>query len=163
MSRPSRNSRESEIVAVQRTFFATSSAYGRKQILQSDRMGELLVSTLLRYRDAKKFQLHDFVVMPNHIHVLLTVGPELTVEKAMQLIKGGSSFRAKKELEINSEIWQAGFSEERAFGVEAFDGFRRYIRQNPVKRGLVMQAEEYAYSSANPRFELDPMPEYLRG
>ncbi|MEO5935767.1 MAG: transposase [Terriglobales bacterium] len=132
-------------------------------MFQSARMGELLVSTLLRYRDSKKFQLHDFVVMPNHIHVLLTVGPEVTIEKAMQLVKGGSSFRAKRELGINSEIWQAGFSEERAYGVEAFHGFRKYIHLNPVKWGLVERAEEYAYSSANPRFELDPMPEYLRG
>ncbi len=147
----------------ERTFFATSSAFGRRQLFQSVRMGELLVETFLNYREAGKFKLHEFVVMPNHIHVLLTVGPEVSIEKAMQLIKGGSSFRAKKELGINSEIWQVGFSEERAYGVDSFGGFRKYIHENPVKRGLVERAEAYPYSSANPRFQLDPVPEYLRG
>ncbi len=55
--------------------------------------------------------VHDFVVMPNHVHVLMTVPGDLSIEKAMQLIKGGFSFRANKELGFRGEIWQRGFSD----------------------------------------------------
>jgi putative transposase len=53
------------------------------------------------YVTAGKFRIHDFVVMPNHLHVLLTVGRDMTIEKAMQLvtctlIRGGFSYRLKK-------------------------------------------------------------------
>jgi putative transposase len=57
-----------------------------------------------------KFTVHDFVVMPTHVHVLLTLGPEVSIEKAAQLMKGGFSYRAKKELGVQREIWQKGFS-----------------------------------------------------
>ena len=38
-----------------------------------------------------KFQLHDFVIMPDHLHLLMTIPGNLTIEKAMQLVKGGFS------------------------------------------------------------------------
>src|SRR3954453_24097948 len=47
---------------------------------------------------AGKFKLHDFVVMPDHFHVLLTVDGNTIIEGAIQLIKGGYSFRRNKEL-----------------------------------------------------------------
>lgn len=45
-----------------------------------------------------KFKVHEFVVMPDHIHVLLSLGPEISIEKAVQMGKGNFSYRAKKEL-----------------------------------------------------------------
>ena len=58
---------------------------------------------------SKGIVVHEFVVMPNHLHVLMTVPEEMTIEKAMQLIKGGFSFRAGKELGFKGDIWQRGF------------------------------------------------------
>ena len=51
-------------------------------------MAGLLIDVLRSYVREKKFSVHDFVVMPNHVHILLTVPGEVTIEKAMQLIKG---------------------------------------------------------------------------
>ena len=61
-------------------------------------MAELFLDTLQRYREQHKFLLHEFVLMPDHFHLLLTPAPEVPMEKAVQLIKGGFSFRVKKEL-----------------------------------------------------------------
>ncbi len=68
----------------------------------------------------RKFTVHDFVVMPDHIHVLLSLGTDLSVEKAVQMIKGNFSFRAKKELEYPREVWQKGFSEVQVTTEESF-------------------------------------------
>jgi hypothetical protein len=71
---------------------------GKQKLLQSDRAAELFLRVLYDYRAQNKFRLHEFVVMPDHFHVLLTVGSEITIERAVQFIKGGFSFRAGKEL-----------------------------------------------------------------
>lgn len=114
-------------------------------LFQSERNATLLVDVLRSYVAAGKFQLHDFVVMPDHLHLLLTVPGDTTVEKAMQLIKGGFSYRLKKELGYLGEVWQRGFSELRVDNPESYRRHREYIAQNPVKAGLVDSPEKFPY------------------
>jgi putative transposase len=86
--------------------------------------------------------------MPNHVHVLVTVPGEMSVEKAMQLIKGGFSFRANKELGFRGEVWQRGYSDEQILDERSFEQHRDYIDNNPVKAGLANRPEEYQFGSA---------------
>jgi putative transposase len=95
---------------------------------------------------AGKFKLHDFVIMPNHLHLLVTVPSDMTIERAMQLIKGGFSYRLKKEYGFLGEVWQRGFSEVRVTDRESWSHYREYIAQNPVKAGLVDSPQQYPYS-----------------
>jgi putative transposase len=67
-----------------RTFFVTSTTVGRRPLLQSDRMAQLLVDVLAENRRKKRFLLHEFVIMPNHFHLLLTPAAEVPLEKALQ-------------------------------------------------------------------------------
>ncbi len=92
--------------------------------------------------------VHEFVVMPNHVHIVMTVPGEMSLEKAMQLIKGGFSFRANKELGFRGEIWQRGFSDVRIVDELSYQKHREYIENNPVKAGLANSPEEYPYGSA---------------
>jgi putative transposase len=117
---------------------------------------------LYHYRQQHKYLLHEFVIMPEHFHVLITVDAEMTVEKAAQLIKGGFAFRAGRELGFRAPVWQKGFSEIRVRQREAFLEMREYIQANPVKRFLVTNAADYPYSSAHPEFDLDPPPQRLK-
>ncbi len=96
--------------------------------------------------------------MPDHLHLLLTVGVDMTIERAVQFIKGGFSYRAAREIGTSGEIWQRGFSEVRILTAEDYDQHVRYTRENPVRAGLVSAAEEYRYSSASPGWKLDPAP-----
>ena len=82
-------------------------------MLQSERDATLMIDVLRSYVAAGKFRLHDFVVMPNHLHLLITVREGMTIEKVMQFIKGGFSYRLKKETGYMGEVWQRGFSETR--------------------------------------------------
>lgn len=100
------------------------------------------------YVAANKFTVHDFVVMPDHLHLLMTLDGAISIEKAMQLIKGGYSFRLKRELGCAGEIWQRGFSEVRVEDRATFLAYREYIDQNPVKAGLARTPEEFPYCSA---------------
>ena|SRR5579863_6749735 len=137
----------------------TSATWGRRSLFQRDRWAKLFIDTLYHYRGST-YLLHEFVVMPDHIHVLLT--PTTSLEKAMQFIKGGFSYRAKKELGSNMEVWQKGFSDHRIRDVGDYLHHVSYIRQNPVRKHLCERAEEYPYSSASVRVELDPVPRGLK-
>jgi putative transposase len=126
-------------------------------------MARLFVDVLRENRDKKRFQLHEFVVMPNHFHVLLTPAPEVSLEKCVQYIKGGFSFRAKKELGFLGEIWQAGYNEHRVKNAGDYHAHARYIHDNPVRARLCESPREFEYSSASGKYEVDAAPEHLRG
>lgn len=117
-------------------------------MLQSERNATLLVNVMRSYAAAGKFRLHDFVIMPDHLHLLVTVEGEMKIEKAMQFIKGGFSYRLNREYGAKGEIWQRGFSEVRVEDEESFSRHRRYIAQNPVKAGLVDSPEKFPYCFA---------------
>ena len=138
----SRNALPDNILSSARTFFATTKASQGRALLQSERNATLTIDVLRSYGAAGKFRLHDFVIMPDHLHVLLTVGAGMTVERAMQFIKGGFSYRLKKECGYLGEVWQRGFSETRVEDRQSFMKHRDYIAANPVKAGLVDSPEE---------------------
>jgi putative transposase len=158
MAIPSRHSAASRVAAGARTFFVTSSILGKRNLLQSDQSASLFVHVLYDYRAQGKFRVHEFVVMPDHFHLLLTVGCNLTIERAVQFVKGGFAFRAGRELGLRAPVWQKGFSEVRIFDPEAYARVGHYIRNNPVARGLVSEAAQFRYSSAHAGFDLDPAP-----
>jgi putative transposase len=148
MAKPLRNSSRQSIVAGVRTFFVSSRTVQGKHLLQSQRSAVLLIDVLRSYTLAGKFKVHEFVVMPDHFHVLVSVDGDTSIERAVQLIKGGFSFRRKKELGLAGEIWQRGFSEVRVTDRKSFIAHKEYIDANPVKAGLAARAEDYPYCSA---------------
>jgi putative transposase len=117
---------------------------------------------LYNYRAQGKYRLHAFVIMPDHFHVLITVGSDLTVERALQLIKGGFAYRAARELGFHPPVWEKGFSEVRVLDAGSFESHKRYIYNNPVARHLVAWPGDYPYSSAHPGFDTDPPPQRLK-
>jgi len=145
MAKPVRNARPEDIQGPRRTFFATTKTSLGRRLLQSDRNAALFIDVLRSYVVARKFQLHDFVVMPDHVHLLLTVGGDMSIEKAMQFIKGGFSYRLKKECGYSGEVWQRGFSEVRVRDRASFLQHRDYIAHNPVKARLVNSPGEFPY------------------
>jgi putative transposase len=141
------------------TYMITSSTWGRRSLFSRDVWANLLIDTLYHYRGTA-YLLHEFVVMPDHIHVLFT--PTTSLEKAVQFIKGGFSYRAKKELGSNMEVWQKGFSDHRIRDASDCRIHQIYVQQNPVRKHLCERGEEYPYSSARAGFELDPVPQGLK-
>ena len=142
------------------TYFVTSSTFQKKALLQSERMASLLTKTLIEYRNQQKYELHEFVVMPDHFHLLIT--PIVTLERAIQLIKGGFSFRAGRLFRVPANIWQTSFYDRRVRDAAEYETFRQYIHWNPVKRVLASKPEEFAHGSAAQKARLDPVPQRLK-
>jgi putative transposase len=113
------------------TYAVTISTHQQHRHFQRTANAELFIATLLRYRDAGKFLLHGFVVMPDHVHVLIT--PSESTGKAIQLIKGGYSHAARQQ--SPSEIWHTGYHEHRVRDLGDFQAQKQYIANNPIRKG----------------------------
>lgn len=111
------------------TYFITASTAGKQHLLQTDRPAGLFVDVLYQYREQKKYLVHEFMVMPDHFHLLLS--PIVTLERAMQSIKGGFSFRAKREIELLGEIWETSFLDRRVRDGGEYERMKLYIRDSP--------------------------------
>ncbi len=83
-----------------RTFFVTTATANRRRLFQVERNAELFLEVLQQNRTKGRLQLHAFVIMPDHVHLLLTPAPEISLEKAMQFLKGGFSFQLKSKLDV---------------------------------------------------------------
>jgi|SRR5579872_1564272 putative transposase len=139
------------------TYFVNFSTFQRRRFFIVENYARLFLTTLYHYRREGRFLLHAFVIMPDHVHLLITPTLDVTLERAMQFIKGGYSRAAGQQIS-HREIWQKGFTDHRIRHMNDFAGHRLYIHQNPVMAKLAANPAEYRYSSAFPGFKLDPWP-----
>ena len=96
--------------------------------------------------------------MPDHLHLILTPGNSTTLEKSLQLIKGGSSREIGKRPGMRFPVWHAGFTGHQIRDQRDFDSHAKYIDENPVRASLAEKAESYTWGSAAGTFALDPWP-----
>lgn len=126
--------------------------------MQVPENAEILIEALFHYHDSKAYALHEFVVMPDHLHLMLTPGATTSLEKAIQLIKDGSSYQIRKARNQKMEIWQVGFYDWTIRDWNDWQTKVEYIHTNPVRASLVQKPEDWLYSSASGKFTLDPIP-----
>jgi len=136
-------------------YFVTTDTWQKHPLFINTALADIVVEQILSCRDRGFYKVHAFVLMPDHLHVLLTPGATTTVEKAMQMIKGGSSHRMSLERPNKFPIWHTGFHDRWMRDAEEYRGSKRYIEQNPVEAKLVERSEDYVFSSANGKYVLD--------
>jgi len=139
-----------------RAFFVTFVTAERRSIFQVDRNAGLLVDVLCGDREKRRYCLHAWVVMPDHVHLLLTPAEDVPLKRAIQFIKGGYSFRLKS----GREVWQRGYLEHRIQDAADFERHAEYIAQNPVRAGL---GDNYAWSHVMHPELVDPRPGHFEG
>ena len=91
----------------QSTYAITILTFQRHRHFQRTANAGLFIATLFRHREQSRFQLHAFVVMPDHTHVLITPATDQSTAKCVQCIKGGYSFAARQQ--SPGEIWHSGY------------------------------------------------------
>jgi putative transposase len=141
-----------------RTYFITTITASRRRLFQVEQTALLLIDVLQDQRSKKHIELHAFVVMPDHLHLVLTPSPETSLEKAIQYIKGGFSFR----LHSKADVWQRSYDNRRIVDSNDFAERVHYIHHNPVRARIVSQPGLYRFSSANESHPTDPAPLHLK-
>jgi len=103
-----------------------------------------------RYDEGKRYQLHAAVVMPEHVHLILTpLEDEETwsygLPAILKLIKGASARSVNELLGGDGPVWQEESFDHVLRSQESLEEKLEYIRQNPVRRGLVKRPEDYRW------------------
>jgi putative transposase len=144
------------------TYFVTTKAWQSTSVFQVTEVADIVVTKLLEHKQRGHYALHEFVLMPNHLHLLLTPTESTSLEKAMQFIKGGSSHEIHRVRGNNVQIWQSGFHESRVRDWKDYKNKRDYIHFNPVVAKLVSRSQDWPFGSASGKCQLDAIPQGLK-
>jgi putative transposase len=142
--------------------FITFSCHRRLPLLRHPRIACVFVDCLAEIRARTGLGLYAYVVMPEHVHLLLTPGPGRELAPALAAIKQRvattaigrwrelhAPILARVRVSAGFRFWQKGGGFDRNVRDEAeFTKAVQYIHENPVKRGIAARADEYAWSSA---------------
>ncbi len=151
-------------------YFVTTKAVQYAHLFQRDVMKRLMVDTLDCFRSQKRFELYTFVVMPNHIHIIIQCTPDDPVSNVMRDFKTRASDRVirhyqaegnQKALDFlaaavtrpekqNSKVWEDGYNAKDVFTPDFLRQKMTYSHNNPCQPhwNLVELPEDYPWSSA---------------
>ena len=137
---------------VRRSFCDDGPAVGKGNygplFLRRPEIGDLLVdASRAGERRFERYELHAFVVMANHVHLLVT--PQVASTEWLGPLKGFTANQANRLLAREGTFWQDESYDRLVRSSEEFGRIRKYIERNPVKAGLVEMAEKFRWSSAN--------------
>jgi putative transposase len=137
--------------------FITFSCYHRMPLLSAPASRDVFLSVLEKTRQKYEFEIAGYVVMPEHVHLLVSEPENGTLSTAVQVVKqqssrliGHSSLRCAKDGAPGVEkqpVWQTRFYDFNVWTEDKRIEKLRYIHRNPVTRGLVAKPEEWRWSS----------------
>lgn len=110
-------------------------------------IAEIIKSSLLKY-DEERYKLLAWVIMPNHIHLLLKPINDWSLSKILQLFKSFTALESNKVLGREGKFWMREYFDRYIRDTEHFDKAFRYIENNPLKAGLCEKASDWEFSSA---------------
>jgi len=115
--------------------------------MSKEKVAALVVEALRNTDSLRLCKIHAYVVMPNHVHVLLE--PVVELARITKLIKGGTARAANKMLGRTGKFfWQDESFDHWIRTSAEFERVRAYIERNPVKAGLAQRPEDWKWSSA---------------
>jgi REP element-mobilizing transposase RayT len=123
--------------------------------LRQEAIARLLMESI-RYsaEQLRYFDLQAFAIMPNHVHLLAL--PRVSPRRFMQTLKGYTARQANHlSQRAGQPSWQIESYDHAVREPPESQRIRAYIENNPVKAGLAARAEEYPWSSANPRWKAE--------
>jgi putative transposase len=137
-------------------YFVATDTWQRRELFQKPELAKVVLDQIFECRKRGFYKLHAFVLMPERLHILLTPGEEASLEKAVMMIKGGSSFKIRKELNYKFLIWFNGYHDRWIRDIAEYRIRKQYIERNPVKAQLVEKPSDYSAGSASGEHEMDP-------
>ena len=115
--------------------------------LKDEQIAFMVQNALLKF-DGVRYRLHAWVVMPNHLHLLMTRFDEFEIKNLMQAFKSYTAHQANKILGRKGEFWMDDYFDRWTRDERHFRATVRYIENNPVKAGLCAKPEEWPFCSA---------------
>ena len=115
--------------------------------LKDERVAEMTQNSLLFHHE-KKYRLIAWVIMPNHIHALVTPFENIELKEITHSIKSYTAHAANKLLNRTGQFWQHESFDRYVRNRKHFVNVIEYIENNPVKAGICEKPEDWKFSSA---------------
>ncbi|MBC7796276.1 MAG: transposase [Pyrinomonadaceae bacterium] len=122
------------------------SGYG-ECFLKERRIAEIVRDSLQKF-DGERYKLISWIIMPNHIHLLLKPLNGWELSKILQSFKSFTAQEANKFLNRSGKFWMREYFDRYIRDYEHFEKVFRYIENNPVKAGFCENPEDWEFSSA---------------
>ena len=126
--------------------FITFSCFHRLPFLEAPATKETFEFVLEQTRSRHQARVYAYVLMPEHIHLLINEPPLILVAQFLKALKQITSRKLRGD---RRQFWQDRYFDANIHGEAARSEVIRYIHRNPVKRGLVASPEQYRWSSFN--------------
>jgi putative transposase len=135
--------------------FVTFSCYRREPYLAASTSKDIFLDSLELIRRRYNFEVLGYVVMPEHVHLLVSepLGCEIALSKALQSLKVSVSKRLSQR-----PFWQTRYYDFNVFTHNKRVEKLRYMHRNPVTRGLVERPEDWCWSSFRHYLYDEPTP-----
>ncbi|MBJ6751024.1 REP-associated tyrosine transposase [Geomonas anaerohicana] len=152
-------------------YFVTSTIVEWIPLFTSTRYCSIVTDSLCFCRERKGLQLHAYVIMDNHVHLIVTA-PNATVfmrdfksftgKKIIEFLEADKKnwllgrlefFKKEYKTESQHQVWQEGFHPQVIFSEEMYRQKLDYVHSNPVRRGIISSPEHWVYSSASNYFQ----------
>ncbi len=124
--------------------FITFSCYRRRPYLDNDHARTVFLQILERLRHRHGVLIFGYVLMPEHVHLLLAEPKQVKLENFFRALKTQTSKQLKGD---RPQFWQFRYHDFNVFTHHKFTEKLQYLHRNPVKRGLVEKPEDYPWSS----------------
>ncbi len=124
--------------------FITFTCYRRQPFLDTARAKNVFQRSLEQTRRSYQLDVIGYVVMPEHVHLLLSEPERATLARAIQALKQSVSQKLKAP---DGRFWQTRYYDFNVFTEEKRVEKLKYIHRNPVHRGLVAHPEDWPWSS----------------
>ena len=128
-------------------YFITTNTHNGEKIFRDKKVIKIIIKDLEFYQKKFDFKLHGFVIMPNHLHLLVTPSEKGDISRIMHDFKSHTSQVINKNFNRKKPLWQEGFYEHVIRDKFDFNRKMDYIHKNPLMAEIVKGLEDYRFSS----------------
>lgn len=145
-----RNLRKGRVSEPGRAYSITKCTNNGVNIVIDPVIPELIINCFFWMAKQKRFNLGAFIVMPDHYHLIIQIDEEADLSEIMKTIGSFTSREINRITGKKGQVWQKGYYDRAILRSEDIQTIIEYIHYNPVRKGLVNEAESWIYSSLNP-------------
>jgi REP element-mobilizing transposase RayT len=118
----------------------------------------LLLQEILIKEHGNSYKLIAWVIMPNHVHVMIRISDGFSLTSIIQRWKGTSAIEMNRHLKRKGKLWEPDYYDRYIRDMDHYHDCIAYIRNNPIKAGLCEKPEDWPYSSAGVSWSADFSP-----
>lgn len=141
--------RQKRIYFKNAVYHVTIRGNNRQDVLKGAADKQVFLCSLEKFKSRFGFKLRAFVLMDNHVHLVIETENKISISKIMQAITLSYSVKFRKKYPYTGYVWQGRFRSNVIDGDRYIVECIEYIHNNPVKAGIVCNPGDYFWSSYN--------------